>query len=229
MLCVLSHLCPTLCNPMDYNPPGSSVPGILQARILQWVVMPFFGGSSRPRAWTHVSYISCISSQVLYHQPPLQKPKRDARAVKMTFFHSATTILQLKTLRRQEIKQPGQATWLLGHLGKHLKELPAPPPPSCWTLRGLQLVGSLVLLFPLCILSLLDSQGTVFYSKVVERRLWWGQHSTIPLSKGRSSGCWVRPKCYAASKFHPHAVASPAHLSPFNTPPGTSYLIAQNQ
>ena len=33
--------CPTLCNPMDYSPPGSSVHGIFQARILEWVAMPF--------------------------------------------------------------------------------------------------------------------------------------------------------------------------------------------
>ena len=46
--------CPTLCNPMDYSPPGSSVHVILQARILEWVVMPFCRESSRPRNWTRV-------------------------------------------------------------------------------------------------------------------------------------------------------------------------------
>ena len=35
------HLRPTLCKPMDYSPPGSSVHGIFQARILEWVVIPF--------------------------------------------------------------------------------------------------------------------------------------------------------------------------------------------
>ena len=48
----LLHLCPTLCNPMDYSPPGSSVHGILQARMLEWVAMPSSRGSSRPRART---------------------------------------------------------------------------------------------------------------------------------------------------------------------------------
>ena len=47
-------LCLTLCNPMNCSPPGSSVHGILQARILEWVVMPS-RGSSRPRDRTHVS------------------------------------------------------------------------------------------------------------------------------------------------------------------------------
>ena len=40
-LCMLSQLCPTFCNPMDCSPPSSSVHGILQARILDWVAMPF--------------------------------------------------------------------------------------------------------------------------------------------------------------------------------------------
>ena len=49
--------CPTLCNPMDSSPPGSSVHGILQARILEWVVISFSRGSSRPRDRTQVSRI----------------------------------------------------------------------------------------------------------------------------------------------------------------------------
>ena len=35
------QLCPTLCDPIDSSPPGSSVPGILQARILEWVAISF--------------------------------------------------------------------------------------------------------------------------------------------------------------------------------------------
>ena len=37
----LLQLCPTLCNPIDGSPPGSSVPGILQARTLEWVAISF--------------------------------------------------------------------------------------------------------------------------------------------------------------------------------------------
>ena len=40
---------PTLCDPMDCSPPGSSVHGILQARIVEWVAIPFSRGSSQPR------------------------------------------------------------------------------------------------------------------------------------------------------------------------------------
>ena len=59
--------CPTLCDPMDCILPGSSVHGVLQARILEWVAMLSSRGSSWSRDWTHVSYISCIGRQVLYH------------------------------------------------------------------------------------------------------------------------------------------------------------------
>ena len=54
----LLQLCLTLCNPMDYNLPGSSVHGILQARILEWVAMPSSRGSSQPRDWTCESCIA---------------------------------------------------------------------------------------------------------------------------------------------------------------------------
>ena len=55
-MCVYIHtqvyiapLCPTLCDPMDYSPPGSSVHGILQARILEQAAGPSSKGSSQPR------------------------------------------------------------------------------------------------------------------------------------------------------------------------------------
>ena len=46
VLCLVTQSCPTPCNPMDCSPPDSSVHGILQARILEWVAIPFFRGSS---------------------------------------------------------------------------------------------------------------------------------------------------------------------------------------
>ena len=49
--------CPTLCNPMDCSPPGSCIHGILQARILEWVAIPFSRGSPWPREQTCVSCI----------------------------------------------------------------------------------------------------------------------------------------------------------------------------
>ena len=61
LLCAKSlQSCPALCSPMDWSPPGSSVHGILQARILERVVVPITRGSSQPREQTHVSSISCF-------------------------------------------------------------------------------------------------------------------------------------------------------------------------
>ena len=68
--CCVRILCLTLCDPVDCSPPGSSVYGILQARILEWIGMPSSRGSSQPRDQTHVSCISCIGRQILYHCSP---------------------------------------------------------------------------------------------------------------------------------------------------------------
>ena len=68
-LCVCAKLlqsCPTLCDPVDCNPPGSSVHGILQARVLEQVAIYSSKGSSQPRDSTHVSLVSCIGRRVLY-------------------------------------------------------------------------------------------------------------------------------------------------------------------
>ena len=59
--------CSTLCNPMDGVSPDSSVHGILQARILEWVAVPSSRGSSLARDRTRISYVSCIGRQILYH------------------------------------------------------------------------------------------------------------------------------------------------------------------
>ena len=46
---LITQLCPTLCNPMDCSPPGSSVHGMFQARILEWVAISSSRKSSQPR------------------------------------------------------------------------------------------------------------------------------------------------------------------------------------
>ena len=53
----VAQLCPILCDPMDCSSPGSSVYGILQAWILEWVAISFSRGSFQPRDWTQVSRI----------------------------------------------------------------------------------------------------------------------------------------------------------------------------
>ena len=65
--CTVAHLYPSLWDPMDCSPLGSSVQRILQARILECVAISSSRGSSRPRDRTRVSCISCLGRQTLYH------------------------------------------------------------------------------------------------------------------------------------------------------------------
>ena len=64
LVCWVAQLC-LFCDPVDL--PGLSVHGILQARIFEWAAMPSSRGSSRPKDWTRVSYVSCIGRWVLYY------------------------------------------------------------------------------------------------------------------------------------------------------------------
>ena len=59
-----------LCDPVDCSLPGSSVHGILQARMLEWVAMPSSRGSSWPRDQTHISCGSCFASEFFTAEPP---------------------------------------------------------------------------------------------------------------------------------------------------------------
>ena len=91
------QLCPTLCNPMDCSPPGSSVHGILQARILEWVAMPSSRGSSQPRDQTCVSYIY-LHCQV--GSLPLAQPEKPS--LNLAWFKNSNSTV----LVRDEIKDP---------------------------------------------------------------------------------------------------------------------------
>ena len=73
-ICVkLLQLCPTLWDPMDCSLPGSSVHGVLQARILVWATMPSCRGPSQPRDQTCVSFNS-FTAGGLFTTEPLEKP-----------------------------------------------------------------------------------------------------------------------------------------------------------
>ena len=61
VLCLIPQLCLTLCKPMDCSPSGSSICGILQARILEWVAMPSSRGFSQP--WDQMQ-VSCIEGEL---------------------------------------------------------------------------------------------------------------------------------------------------------------------
>ena len=63
------QLCPVLCNPLDCSLPGSSVHGILQARMLKWVAISSSRGSPGPRDQTRVSCSSCIAGRLFIAEP----------------------------------------------------------------------------------------------------------------------------------------------------------------
>ena len=70
LLVLVTQSCLTL-HPMDCSPSDSSVHGILQARKLEWVAMPFFRGSSRSRDWPQVS---CIAGRFFFFFLPFETP-----------------------------------------------------------------------------------------------------------------------------------------------------------
>ena len=80
--CVCIQSCPTLYNPMDGNPPGSSLHKTSQARVVEWVAISSPRVSSWPRDSTHVSRVSCISRQLLYHQGHLRSPSSRLKVFK---------------------------------------------------------------------------------------------------------------------------------------------------
>ena len=70
--CTLDHVW-LFSDSIGCSPPGSSVHGISQARILEWVAISYSRGSSWPRDWTHVSGVSCIGRWTLYQLCHLEK------------------------------------------------------------------------------------------------------------------------------------------------------------
>ena len=100
---MLSHFSRVrLCNPMDCSPPGSSVHRILQARILEWVSMPFSKESPNPRIKLISLYVSCIDKWVLYHWHRLgssESPEKweDSRSYSKAH---VTLLLKLKGFKR---------------------------------------------------------------------------------------------------------------------------------
>ena len=101
--------CPTLCNPVVCSPPGSSVHGILQARILEQVALPSSRGSFWPRDQTCISYVSCIGRCVLYHA--LHQP------VLKSLVYLSSDLFEYRNDAKAEIPvlwPPHAKTWLIG-------------------------------------------------------------------------------------------------------------------
>ena len=68
-------LCPTLCDATDCSPWGSSVHGVLQARIPEWVAISSSRGSSLSRDWTCIFWVSCIAGRFFTHWATAEAPK----------------------------------------------------------------------------------------------------------------------------------------------------------
>ena len=104
--------CLTPCDPMDCSPPGSSVHGILQARILEWVAMP----SSRHSApgTESASSVSCIGRRILYHYSHRRSPPPQIYK---------PSLIMRKTEKPQEIlyRIPDENIWNLLRLQKARK------------------------------------------------------------------------------------------------------------
>ena len=116
--------CPAFCNLMDPSPPGSSVHGILQARILEWVALPSFRGSSWPRDWTHISCDSCIAGMLIIAEQ-LQKPMSIYLSICVSMYvfihtyththtHTHIWVFQVTQMIKNILSLPENHVWSLG-------------------------------------------------------------------------------------------------------------------
>ena len=117
--------CVWLCNLMDCRPPGSSVHGVFQARILEWVVISYFRGSSWPRDRTHVS---STGRQILL---PLSHQRNHKEDTQMSSEHMKRCSRSLVTKYIQS-KQQWDSTshslgWLVKNKNKETKDPPGGP------------------------------------------------------------------------------------------------------
>ena len=97
----LSHV-QIFCDPLGCSPPGSSVHGILQARILEWAATPSSRGSSSPKDQTHKSYMSCIGRPALNHQHHLGNQYHHNQS----FLNGPTISTQQRVLSLKPRKHP---------------------------------------------------------------------------------------------------------------------------
>ena len=98
-VCYVTQSCLTLCCPLDCSPPGSSVHGILQARILEWVAMPSSRASFWPRDQTHISCVFCDAGK-FFTAEPAGKPYISSTIGSIIYRHM---ISQVKSLKRSEL------------------------------------------------------------------------------------------------------------------------------
>ena len=99
---LVAQLCPTLCNPMDCSPPGSSVHRLSKKKILEWVAIPFSRGSSwlRDRTW-----VSCIAGRFLTKSWHSQTK----RLLRILVYLTACQILAIKV--ETKLSKPRKNIW----------------------------------------------------------------------------------------------------------------------
>ena len=114
--------CLTLCHPMDCSPPGSSVHGILQARILEWVAMPSSRRFSRPRDQIRVYLCLLHCRQIFYHWRRLGSPCNVCISLKEVWccqwFHSVVN-QSLTCFTSHQVCIRRSAVYLKGNRGSH--------------------------------------------------------------------------------------------------------------
>ena len=103
MWCLLTLLCLTLWDPIDCSPPGSSVQGISQERILEWVATSFSRGSSQARDQTH---ISCIGRRILCHWATRE-------ALNMPWKVNVSCSVTSNSLRPTDCRLPGSSVYVI--------------------------------------------------------------------------------------------------------------------
>ena len=101
--------CWTLCDPMDDSPLGSSVPEILQTRILEWVALLSSKGTSSPRGQIHLSHISCIGVSSSPRAPPGSLRGWNTKK-KKSYFKDSSAARALEALTRKWAIYGGNST-----------------------------------------------------------------------------------------------------------------------
>ena len=175
----VTKLCPTLCNPMDCSPPGFSVHGIFQARILEWVAISYSRRSSQPSDQTRISHVSCISS--LYHSATCEAPA-DPRGMYRYIYEGMCTKAQRE--RQMEALKPTILPTLLS-VSRGLCRL---APWLLWLLvfadmnlnsQNLSVIGFRILLLKV-----------VGFNLLMTLRLWssWGELTSQPCGGAPGAG-----------------------------------------